>query len=82
MTLLILKGGENVTQAQKRRVRRNILTVIKNHRAISTRDLINYVAAPGLNITRYHINGHLSWLKKTGQIIIVTIRPGCFSIAL
>ncbi len=64
---------------KKRRLRKNLLYIIKMNPGINTRVLIDFVAANG--ITKKKICGHLSVLKRTGQIQIKTIHPGRFSIA-
>lgn len=64
---------------KKKRLRNNLLYIIKMNKGINTRELINFVSATG--ITKQKICGHLSWLKRSNQIRIETIDPGRFSIA-
>ena len=70
-----------MTRAQRRRVRMGVQAVIRNNPGIDTRHISTFIAAPGISINKHHINGHLSWLKRSGQIKIVTLQPKRCSIA-
>lgn len=58
----------------------NLLVVIKAHPWVDTRVLIDAFAIAA-GVPKQKVCGHLSWLKRSGQITIDTIVPGAFSIA-
>ncbi len=58
---------------------RRILSIIRRNPGISTRDIINRLAVRG--ITKQKICGHLSWLKRSGQISIIIRIPKRYSVA-
>lgn len=57
-----------------------LLSVIQAHPGVCTRAWIDAFAVAA-GVPKQKVCGHLSWLKRSGQITIKTIVPSMFSIA-
>lgn len=57
-----------------------VLSIIKKFPGINTRYLIDTLSTV-CDVSPNKICGYLSWLKRSGQITIVTFIPNQFSIA-